>query len=592
MGTVFKRTATKPLPVGAEFFSRKGQRLAKWQDSKGRTRTAAVVVPTEGKFVGQERIIVETPTYFADYRDGNGHLRRVATGCKDETAARAVLAGLEKRAEKVRSGIITTAENAMADHQHTALSDHLAEFVATMQAAGRSEIHVSGTERLIQRVIDELSLRRLPDIQTEAVERWLSQQAKAQADKPAMGARTRNSYLIALRSFCNWCVERDRLPFNPLAKLDRADERSDRRRQRRALTEAELSRLLIVARLRPLAEFGRETVTKESPFDAGRAKRKRGASWTYKPLTFDELPAAVDRARKRLKDNPEFIAQQERLGQERELVYKLAVTTGLRKNELASLTIGQLDLDADCPHVRLNAADEKNRQGNSIPLRRDVADELREWVSSLRNGEAGSTDVLAFRRDAAPVERPASTPLLNVPDAFCKILDRDLKVAGIPKRDDRGRTIDVHALRHTFGTMLSMAGVAPRVAQAAMRHSSIDLTMNVYTDPRLLDVQGAVESLPQISTTSEPNDNRQRMAAGAENFSPSAVAVLVAVPTDFSGLLQSTAVTYSTISSEMSGSPEMRKTPQKSAISRSFVEYARRESNPQPSDPKSDALSN
>ena len=171
MGTVFKRTATKPLPVGAEFFSRKGQRLAKWQDTKGRTRMAAVTVPTEGKFVGQERIVVETPTFFADYRDGNGHLRRVATGCKDETAARAVLAGLEKRAEKVRSGIITTAENAMADHQHTALTDHLAEFVATMQAAGRSESHVTGTERLIQRVIDELSLRRLSDIQAAKVER-------------------------------------------------------------------------------------------------------------------------------------------------------------------------------------------------------------------------------------------------------------------------------------------------------------------------------------------------------------------------------------------------------------------------------------
>jgi site-specific recombinase XerD len=40
--------------------------------------------------------------------------------------------------------------------------------------------------------------------------------------------------------------------------------------------------------------------------------------------------------------------------------------------------------------------------------------------------------------------------------------------AGIPKRDDRGRTVDVHALRHTFGTHLSKNGVAPRTAQAAM----------------------------------------------------------------------------------------------------------------------------
>ena len=74
-----------------------------------------------------------------------------------------------------------------------------------------------------------------------------------------------------------------------------------------------------------------------------------------------------------------------------------------------------------------------------------------------------------------------------------------------------------------------------------MRHSSINLTMNVDTDPRLLDVQAVVESLPSMSVTAEPNDNRQRIAAGAEN--------LVAPNADFSGDSQSTAVTLLAISS-------------------------------------------
>ena len=55
-----------------------------------------------------------------------------------------------------------------------------------------------------------------------------------------------------------------------------------------------------------------------------------------------------------------------------------------------------------------------------------------------------------------------------------------------------------HAMRHTFGTWLSKGGVAPRTAQSAMRHSNIDLTMQVYTDPKLLDVLGAIDSLPQL----------------------------------------------------------------------------------------------
>jgi len=52
--------------------------------------------------------------------------------------------------------------------------------------------------------------------------------------------------------------------------------------------------------------------------------------------------------------------------------------------------------------------------------------------------------------------------LFTVPRDFVHILDRELAAADIPKRDERGRTVDAHALRHTFGTHLSKNGVAPR----------------------------------------------------------------------------------------------------------------------------------
>ncbi len=45
---------------------------------------------------------------------------------------------------------------------------------------------------------------------------------------------------------------------------------------------------------------------------------------------------------------------------------------------------------------------------------------------------------------------------------------------------------------------LSKAGVPLRTAQAAMRHSDPSLTANVNTDPKLLDVAGAVASLPDL----------------------------------------------------------------------------------------------
>lgn len=146
MGTVFKRTATKPLPVGVEFVVRRGQRFAKWRDAKGRMRTAPVVVLTEGAFAGQERLAVETPTYTAKYRDGAGLVQTFATGCRDEDAARSVLSKLERRAELVRSEIISPAEDATADHQLTPLAQHVAAFHEHRTAKGLNATRIANTK--------------------------------------------------------------------------------------------------------------------------------------------------------------------------------------------------------------------------------------------------------------------------------------------------------------------------------------------------------------------------------------------------------------------------------------------------------------
>lgn len=183
------------------------------------------------------------------------------------------------------------------------------------------------------------------------------------------------------------------------------------------------------------------------------------------------------------------------LGRERALIYKTLVLTGLRADELRTLTIGQLDLTPGAAFLQLDAADEKSREGNAVAIRDDLAADLRTWLSD----KLAAVQATARIADApVPSRLPGDTLLFTVPTTLRMVLDRDLKAAGIPKRDDRGRTVDVHAMRTTFGTLLSKGGVAPRTAQAAMRHSDIKLTMGVYTDPRLLDVRSAVESLPAL----------------------------------------------------------------------------------------------
>jgi hypothetical protein len=84
----------------------------------------------------------------------------------------------------------------------------------------------------------------------------------------------------------------------------------------------------------------------------------------------------------------------------------------------------------------------------------------------------------AFRRpDAKPEDFVFRGLMPRVPT-----FKGDLASAGIPFEDARGRRIDIHALRKTFGTLLAASGVSPRVAMELMRHSDMKLTMGVYTD--------------------------------------------------------------------------------------------------------------
>ena len=131
---------------------------------------------------------------------------------------------------------------------------------------------------------------------------------------------------------------------------------------------------------------------------------------------------------------------------ERELIYKTLALTGLCKGELASLTVGQLRLDGERPFAELKAFDAKNRTEATIPIRRDLADELRAWLNEKAQPERA--DVLAFNAGAdATIHRTdthtlaADVKLFRMPVELVKILNRDLKLAGIPKLDERGRVL-------------------------------------------------------------------------------------------------------------------------------------------------------
>ena len=482
MGHVYRKTYTMPLPPEAEVSQRDGDtRTARWRLQSGKLRTGEVV---EGRN-GELRIRGRSPHYTARYYDADGQMVEVSTGCRDETAARSILAQLERRVELIKAGVMTDAESEAANHSKVPLARHIDAYIQHLKARNCARRRIEGVKRRLTRVCDECRFTRLAKLDATALEHWLVDRREE-----GMAAATLNTYREAAVCFGNWCRRTRRLTHNPFEDVPKADANVDRRHQRRALTEIELQRLLHVARWRPLAEYGREKVT----LDERPANRRSRRTWKRADLTFDTIEAAVARAKHALRGNPDFIAELEHRGRERALIYRTLVLTGLRKGELASLTVGQLELDAPGgAYAILNAKDEKNRRGSEIPLRGDLADDLRRWLDNR---------LATMQRDASvcggsiPARLPHNLTLFDIPTGLTRILDRDLKTAGIPKRDERDRVIDVHAFRHTFGTHLCAAGVPLRIAQAAMRHSKPELTANIYTDPKLLDVAGALNALP------------------------------------------------------------------------------------------------
>ncbi len=173
----------------------------------------------------------------------------MATGCRDETAARQILADLERKAELVRSGVITGTEEQVGKHHATALEGPFNASDEHLAAKGVTPIHRQDSVRYLRGLATQCTFNTLADFRREALERWLALRAGED-----VSARSRDAYRNAVVAFCNRCVATHRLAGNPLAAVAKANENADRRRQRGAMTEAELQTLLAMARKRPLVE--------------------------------------------------------------------------------------------------------------------------------------------------------------------------------------------------------------------------------------------------------------------------------------------------------------------------------------------------
>jgi integrase len=270
-----------------------------------------------------------------------------------------------------------------------------------------------------KRLITDCGFARYSDTDASAVQRYLADKRKG-----GMSMQTSNFYLQSIMQLCRWMVRQRRTTDNPLIHLSMLNVKADRRHDRRALTLDEIGWLL--------------TTTENGPI------------------------------------------RRHMTGPERATLYRLVLETGLRSSEIRSLTKGSFHL-GDSPSVTVNAAYSKHRRDDVLPLRVETAALLKEFMAlklpdakvfrmpdSTRTGRLIHADLDAARTawlDDMPQERETRE-----------------KTAFLAYRDHAGLVADFHALRHTFATLLaSDATIPPRTVQALLRHSTIALTMNVYS---------------------------------------------------------------------------------------------------------------
>ncbi|TWT33896.1 Tyrosine recombinase XerC [Posidoniimonas corsicana] len=333
----------------------------------------------------------------------------------DKTAAAQQLAQLVKRAEWSRSGL----RHECSDHLETPLAEHLAAYKSHLAAKGNSERYVRETAGRLKRIQTAMNADKLGDLNLDRFTVYLNELRGGGAS-----ARTLNAARGDLKSFGKWCVMTKRLPANPFEAVSKENEAVDRRRERRVLRAKQLADLIAAAD------------DSETPF--------RGLD-----------------------------------GPNRAMLYQLAIATGLRANELATLTTASLQLEGDSPCVVVRAAYSKRRREDEQPLPTWLAEKLQAWLDVKRARSLSLAPQKLF---------PGSWPR-----RAAEMLQPDLEAADIAYTDEAGRVFDFHALRHQFITTLAAANVSPKIAQQLARHSSIELTLGRYTHLQAADVAGALD---------------------------------------------------------------------------------------------------
>lgn len=341
-------------------------------------------------------------------------------------------------------------------HADKLLTEHLADFATHLEAKSCVPEHRQNVETQCRLIITECKFRYLRDLSASRVQVFLGNLKAA-----GKSVRTVNGHLQAVKQFCRWMVRDRRLLENPLQHLNGLNTKTDPRIVRRELTDDEIGRVLEHARTGP---------------------DRMGLS-----------------------------------GWERFTLYATALGTGLRASELASLTPRSFDLTSDPPTVRIEAANEKARRGDTLPIGADLVRLLSPWLSELSRTAKLWPGPWAVQKRAsrflqADLKAARDQWIFEAPENSPERAARE-NSDFLTYRNHEGEQADFHALRHTYLSRLGRSGASAKVMQRLARHSTVELTLGRYTHASVYDLASAVDQLPGIPTTTTATHNPEILQA-------------------------------------------------------------------------------
>jgi integrase len=158
----------------------------------------------------------------------------------------------------------------------------------------------------------------------------------------------------------------------------------------------------------------------------------------------------------------------------------IALATGMRRGEILALRWGNVDLDRGIVSVvesleqtrarGLRFKSPKSGKGRSITLPRFAMEELRR----RKREQAEALLALGVRQDGRTLVCATQDGSPRSPESFTTRYMEYVAKAGVPK-------VRFHDLRHSHATQLLTQGVHPKVVQERLGHSSISMTLDIYS---------------------------------------------------------------------------------------------------------------